>query len=47
MFHSDHPTEKVSPTPSPEDGNRFSFQNIVLFRILDDDEAQQPSNPEC
>jgi hypothetical protein len=26
----------VSPVFSPEDGNNFSFRNVVLFRILDD-----------
>jgi hypothetical protein len=29
-------TKQVSPIPSPENGNRTSFWNVVFFRILDD-----------
>jgi hypothetical protein len=40
----------VSTTPSPEEGNTSSFQNIVFFlvsRILEDGkEVQNPNNPE-
>jgi hypothetical protein len=34
------PTEYVSPPPSPEDGNRSSFRNIV-------DKVRNPSKSEC
>jgi hypothetical protein len=27
------PTEYVSPTPSPEDGNGSSYRNIALFNV--------------
>lgn len=30
------PTVQISPTQSPEDRNRFSFQNAVFFRVLYD-----------
>jgi hypothetical protein len=35
-----------SPPPSPEDGNRSSFRNVVLFGIQDDGKVQKNSvNP--
>jgi hypothetical protein len=36
--------------PSPEDGNRSSFRNVVLFSLLEFqtmDKVQKTSNPEC
>jgi hypothetical protein len=36
-----------SPPPSPEDGNRSSFRNVVLSRIPDDGKVQKPSNSVC
>jgi hypothetical protein len=33
----------VSPTLSPVNGNRFSFRNVVFFRILDD--GRSPQSP--
>jgi hypothetical protein len=29
----------MSPTHSPEDGNRSRFGNVVVFRMLDDAES--------
>jgi hypothetical protein len=38
----------VSPTLSPEDGNRSSFRNVVFYRIIDDGQSPKPQyNPEC
>jgi hypothetical protein len=38
----------MSPTPSPEDGNSFSFRNVVNFTVeyLTMDKVQKSSNPE-
>jgi hypothetical protein len=30
-----------SPTPSPEDGNRSSFQNVMFFGIQDDGKSPE------
>jgi hypothetical protein len=33
--------------PSPEDGNRSSFRNVVFLEYLKMDKVQKPSNPKC
>jgi hypothetical protein len=41
---------QVSPAPSPEDGNRYNFRNVVffcVFRIPDDGQSPKPTSPEC
>jgi hypothetical protein len=38
------PTEQMSPSPSPEDGNRSSFRNAMFFRIPDDGQIKKPIN---
>jgi hypothetical protein len=37
----------VSPTPSPEDGNKFSFRTSCSLERRTLDEAPKPSNSEC
>jgi hypothetical protein len=39
------PTERVSPTPSPEDGNRFSFLNFVILKVRQHQGNWQPKFP--
>jgi hypothetical protein len=41
------PTEKVSPTPSPEDGNRPSFHNVVFLKHQTMDKFQKTHYPKC
>jgi hypothetical protein len=36
-------TYSVEPPPSPEDGNRSSFRNVVFFKIQDDGKVQKNS----
>jgi hypothetical protein len=39
LAFSNKPTEYVSPTPTPEDGKKPIFQNVVFFGILDDGQS--------
>jgi hypothetical protein len=36
----------VFSTPSPEDGNRSGFRNVVFLEYQTMDKVQRPSNPE-
>jgi hypothetical protein len=36
--------KQSTPPPSPEDGNRSSFRNVVFTRIPDDGKSPKPSN---
>jgi hypothetical protein len=37
----------VFSNPSPEDGNRSNFRNIVFIRFSNDGQVQAPTNPYC
>jgi hypothetical protein len=41
------PTGLEPPTLSPEEENRSSYQNVVIFRIPDDGQIQKFNNPIC
>jgi hypothetical protein len=40
-------TYSVGSPPSPEDGSRSSFRNVVFSRIPDDGKVPKPSNSVC
>jgi hypothetical protein len=35
----------VSPSPSPDDGNRYSFRNVVFSSILNSERWTKSKNP--